>query len=130
ERLVRPAPKKKPPRHDRRREDMHVEQDRDPDLQSKDRSLNYKTIGGSLIERVLVRYAAKGGRIGRIPARSKETGKVVFITEKSLRENPDKYEKYKPEKEAPSGAGVGAPDGTPDKPKPPRPRPKPQPVAP
>jgi len=103
ERLVRPAPKKKPPRHDRRREEMSVDEDvdtdGDPDLKGKDRSLNYKTIGGAVVERVVARYAAEGGRIGRIPARNRQTGKVVFISEKSLRENPEKYEKYKPEKD-------------------------------
>lgn len=126
-RLVRPAPKNKPPRHDRRRERMNPDRDpdtdEDADLKSKDRSRNYKTIGGSVAERVALRYAAKGGRIGRIPARSKETGKVVFVSEKTLRENPDKYEKYKPEKETPrpEAGGQAAPE---EKPKPPRPRPK------
>ncbi len=49
ERLVRPAPKLKPPRHDRRRERVQVDSDEEED---KDLSLNFKTIGGSLQERI------------------------------------------------------------------------------
>ena len=37
ERLVRPAPKVKPPRHDKRRE--RVDTDKDPDLDKKDKDL-------------------------------------------------------------------------------------------
>lgn len=46
ERLIRPAPKKKPPRRDKRRERI---KEYDPDLDEKDPdlSMNYKTIGGS-----------------------------------------------------------------------------------
>ena len=50
ERLVRDSPKVKPPRHDRRREEIQSEKDpdtdSDPDLKGDpDLSLNYKTIG-------------------------------------------------------------------------------------
>lgn len=47
ERLVRPLPKVKPPRRDKRREDMQV--DKDPDLSKKDEDLskNRREIGGS-----------------------------------------------------------------------------------
>lgn len=51
ERLVREAPKLKPPRHDKKREGIRPDQDPDvagdPDLKSKDKSLNYKQVGGS-----------------------------------------------------------------------------------
>jgi hypothetical protein len=61
ERLIHPAPKVKPPRHDKRRERMNP--DRDPDIaddpdiaHDKDLSLNYKNVGGSLAGRVLSRH--------------------------------------------------------------------------
>ena len=61
ERLVRPAPKVKPPRKDLRRE--RTETDRDPDIdedpdiaRDKDLSLNYKSIGGSVVARVVARF--------------------------------------------------------------------------
>lgn len=78
ERLVRSLPKKKPPRHDRRRERVNVDPDldeeRDPDL-----SLNYKTIGG----------ASK-----RVKVRRKKDDKVVEVSESTLRERGDEYEQY------------------------------------
>ena len=48
-RLVRPAPKYKPPRRDRRRERNNSDQEVDPDetADRKDRSENYKNVGGS-----------------------------------------------------------------------------------
>ncbi len=76
-RLVRPNPKVKPPRRDLRRENMEV--DKDPDMDGDpDLSLNYKSVGGSLEERVASRFlqadmegeedSAKGG----VPARWNE----------------------------------------------------------
>lgn len=61
ERLVRPSPKLKPSRKDRKRNRMDVEDkdiDKDPDLKSKDLSMNYKVVGGSLrsIQRVAYRF--------------------------------------------------------------------------
>src|SRR5271170_1917426 len=60
-RLVRPSPKVKPPRRDKRRETM--DPDRDPDIDDdpdiahdKDLSLNYKNIGGSIVGRVISRH--------------------------------------------------------------------------
>lgn len=98
ERLVRPAPKYKPPRRDRRRE--QVETDRDPDTDGDpdisgdpDRSRNYKDIGGSMVARVLLRFA--GG--GEVTVRRKEDGKVVQVTEETLRENGSKYEEVSDE---------------------------------
>lgn len=113
ERLVRPAPKKKPPRHDRRRE--RVSPDIDPDTEG---DADLKTAA-----RVLARYAAKGDRV---PAKSKETGRRVWISEESLRDNPDKYEEWKDDESeavsSPGGAGAPPGDAPPaEKPKPPRP---------
>ena len=61
DRLVRPAPKIKPPRRDKRREEVRVDQDpdvegdvdvaKDPDL-----SLNFKSIGGSVARSILARF--------------------------------------------------------------------------
>jgi len=67
-RLVRPAPKYKPPRRDLRRERDDSDQEVDPDeaADRKDRSDNYKDVGGStgpkgrispLVESILARYA-------------------------------------------------------------------------
>lgn len=63
ERLVRPMPKLKPPRKDRRREEMQTDRDpdtdEDPDLKGgPDLSLNYKNIGGSIgmIRRVVAGF--------------------------------------------------------------------------
>lgn len=47
ERLVRPLPKVKPPRHDRRREQVEVERDPDLNKTDKDLSRNRREIGGS-----------------------------------------------------------------------------------
>ncbi len=57
ERLVRPAPKLKPPRRDRRRERDESDQEVDPDeaADRKDRSENYKNVGGSA-QRVVAKY--------------------------------------------------------------------------
>ena len=46
ERLVRPSPKLKPPRSDKKREKMQVEDDPDMDSSDGDLSLNYKDVGG------------------------------------------------------------------------------------
>jgi hypothetical protein len=85
ERLVRPAPKDKPPRRDRRRE--RVETDRDSDKESDpDMSKNYKDVGGA----VLLRWAKKKN----IPVRNRSTGEVVpgGVSPKTLKKDPGKYE--------------------------------------
>ena len=91
ERLVRPAPKLKPPRRDKRRE--RVDTERDPDLQGEtdpDLSKNYKDVGGSVALRWLVAKDKK------IPARNRD-GEVVFISPDTFKEKPGEYEKLKPE---------------------------------
>lgn len=108
-RLVRPAPKKKPPRRDRRRERMETTTESDPDLNGKDKSLNYKVIGGSTSRRVVARYFARTGadappsppqpprprkKSDKIPARSRETGEKVYVTRETLKKEPGKYEKW------------------------------------
>ncbi len=105
ERLVRPAPKQKPPRHDRRREQMHV--DRDPDVdgdpdiaEDPDKSRNYKDIGGSyrqVIRRVLAEERE------RVPAKSVATGETVLVSPKTLRERPSEYKEIKEETGGPKG---------------------------
>lgn len=112
-RLVREAPKDKPPRRDRRRERMEVVRDpdtaADPDLTGEDTSLNYKSIGGSALDRLALRFVvrlagrrnrkkpkAKGRKQKKIPAKSKETGETVFIAPDTLKTAPGKYEKLKP----------------------------------
>jgi hypothetical protein len=58
ERLVRPSPKKKPPRKDLRRERMETDKDQDDDKDQdrKDQSQNYKDIGASLVMRVAFQH--------------------------------------------------------------------------
>lgn len=97
-RHVRPAPKQKPPRQDLRRNQDHP--DSDPDLDDasdrKDRSENYKTIGGSTVERVVRRFLAR--RPGdRIPAKNRETGQTVMISPSTLKKEPGKYAPIKDE---------------------------------
>lgn len=134
-RLVRPAPKKKPPRRDRRRErmDPSAESETDPDLASKDKSLNYKVIGGSVVERTVARYLVREAasetqppqspprprkKNDKIPARSKETGEKVYVTRETLKREPSKYEKWEPKKqdEGSAAAAPPAPPSDPQKP--------------
>lgn len=97
ERLVRPLPRKKPPRRDLRREEIRPDRDQDvdsdPDLKGDpDLSLNYKSIGGSvsLIAQVLQKF---GEQSDLISVRLRETGKVVNISPETLKKEPGKYEK-------------------------------------
>jgi hypothetical protein len=93
ERLVRGLPKKKPPRHDRRRERM--ENDKDPDLdedKDPDMSLNYKSIGGSVNLLRVVRLAA--GPTDKVKVRRKEDGKIVDVSKDTLHDRGSDYEKY------------------------------------
>lgn len=111
ERLVRPSPKYKPPRRDLRRE--RVETERDPDKgdesDGKDRSKNYKNVGGSAAR--LVRRMREAAKDERIPAKSRETGETVMISPDTLKEKPGEYEpidqeeaKPKPKPEKPEKA--------------------------
>lgn len=93
ERLVRPAPKIKPPRHDLRREEM--ETDSDPDLDSKDKDLseNYKDVGGSVSARVLSRWrTADADRANLVKVKHKETGHTTYVTKETLKEKGGDYE--------------------------------------
>lgn len=98
ERLVRPAPKLKPPRHDKRRERMEPEED--PDLKRE-----------AAIAKVIA--AARE----RIPARNRETGDIVQISPNTLKEKPGLYE---PVDEAEEKEPTKAPESeaTPEKEKP------------
>jgi len=97
ERLVRPLPKKKPPRHDRRRERMDT--DRDPDLHDEDvkrdpdLSLNRKNVGGSVN---LARIARNHQEADKVKVRRKEDGKIVDVSKDTLKERGGEYEVYKP----------------------------------
>jgi len=108
ERLVRPAPKVKPPRHDKRRERMDVDTDPDLDTTDKDLSKNYKTIGGSLASRVLQRWAKEDLLSVRLKA--DPSSKVVQVSQNTLKENPGKYELIKDEKSGPGDAAAGEDD--------------------
>lgn len=109
ERLMRPAPKVKPPRHDKRREDTRPDRDPDvegdPDLKGDpDLSLNYKTIGGRVLQRWLRRAEierASEPEEERIKVRRKDTGKVVYVTKDGLKKAPGKYDKFEEREDAP-----------------------------
>lgn len=118
ERLIHPAPKQKPPRHDRRRERIDTRRDSDtdddPDIKNDpDLSMNYKDIGGSVVERVAARFmrGSVAARVaarfkaakGEVKVRRKDTGQVVNVTEESLKERPGEYEKI----EEDEGRGEG-----------------------
>ncbi len=107
ERLVRPAPHYKPPRHDRRKHDIDPDRDSDtdddPDIQKdKDKSRNFKDIGGS-VGRIMRRFAEQSDKI---PARSKDTGRVVYISPDTLKERPGDYEAVDQEDEPEGGSKV------------------------
>ena len=88
ERLVRPSPKIKPPRHDRRRERVEVDDDQDLDTSDKDLSKNYKVIGGTYR-----RFA----KTDLISVRRKSDGKVVQVSEETLKSEGSEYEEIKDE---------------------------------
>lgn len=99
ERLVRPSPKIKPPRRDLRRETVDVEETSDKEDDS-DTSLNYKTIGGSLVERVVQRFGTEWVRV-----KNRDKDRVTRVTPETLKENPELYEKV-PENEPYEQQGV------------------------
>lgn len=125
ERLVRPAPKVKPPRKDRRREDIRPERDSDtagdPDLKGdRDLSLNYKTIGGSAS--IVARYLSGKSNIkyvSVIDTQAKDPAKqVISIPEDTAKANPSRYKIQKgPESQTPADSAEtpkpGAPAGSP-----------------
>jgi hypothetical protein len=109
ERLVRPAPKVKPPRHDRRRNTIEPEDDSDEEGDG-DLSLNFKTIGGSVAQRVVQRFATEWVRV-----RNRDKDHVTRVTPETLKEQPDLYEKV-PENEPHEHRGI-RPSRRPAKPK-------------
>jgi hypothetical protein len=92
ERLVRPKPSDKPPRHDLRREQVRPESDPDADDASdkKDRSRNYKTMAAVDLA---TRYRIARRPEIRIPAKNRETGRIVMIAPSTLKEQSGKYQK-------------------------------------
>ena len=112
ERLVRPAPKVKPPRDDKKREDVHErdpDTDGDPDLKGDpDMSVNYKNVGGSMVDRVAGRFIeAKKVQLKAKPkkpaAPAKDVSvydtkqkKVVSIPETRVKNDPGRYKPVKP----------------------------------
>ena len=131
ERLVRPSPKLKPPRHDRRRE--RVDSEDDPDLKGNraeddpDLSLNYKGRSAAV---VLARYLAAKDKQVWVAVINTETGESTRVTKETLKEKPGKYKVV--EKDDDQGGEVIKPQpiiqvGEPSKPKP-EPKPEPKPV--
>jgi len=83
ERLVRPSPKVKPPRRDKRREriDSDPEEERDKDL-----SLNYKDVGGAVLRRFLAEKSK-----GKVKVIKKDTGETTYIKPETLKDRPEDY---------------------------------------
>lgn len=107
ERLIRPSPKDKPPRKDLRRQTTDADRDPDtsgdPDLKGDpDMSLNYKNVGGSMVDRVVHRYAGARSKLKQLkPVRrtmkyvtvlDKQEKKTVSVPETTLKNNPSKYQ--------------------------------------
>jgi hypothetical protein len=94
-RLIRPAPKHKPPRRDRRRE--RTDADTDPDLKADigvdgdpDMSLNYKLAA----LRVLARYVLSRSPTKLVPAWSRREKLRVMVSPETLKTDRD-YEPYR-----------------------------------
>lgn len=133
ERLVRPAPKVKPPRKDRRRETTEAERDPDTsgdtDLKGDpDMSLNYKNVGGSVRQRVKARFllALEGQKPPLIPVWDEQEERRTAVPESRIKSNPSRYKRVQPD-QAPDGkeeegAGKGAPS-SPSSPAPATPKP-------
>jgi len=104
ERLVKPSPKVKPPRKDLRRQT--TESETDPDLAGDpDLSLNYKNVGGSLVDRVALRFVEtrKGpGKAKFVTVRDKEQDKTVSVPETTVKNNPSRYQKVQGQPSSPS----------------------------
>ena len=96
ERLVQQSPKKKPPRNDLRRSTPQDE-DKDPDKEQdrKDRSNNYKDASSSVRVALLWLSAIKRKKLTTV--RRKEDGKIVQVSDKTLKSEPGKYDKLDPE---------------------------------
>jgi hypothetical protein len=107
ERLVRPAPKIKPPRLDKRRETVFTDRDNDtnddPDLKGDpDMSLNYKTIGGSMTHRVLERWASgKKSKKKKVKVKNKKTDWVGWVSPDTVKAKPADFEVVKKEEDVP-----------------------------
>jgi hypothetical protein len=121
ERLVRPSPKLKPPRHDKRRERVESVQDTDSDEEAdaKDRSRNHKDVGGSIAGRVLHRYIEAAEE--KITVIKKDTGRKVRVSPKTLKDKPGDYEIPKEDEEKPE-----APKAAPEPQAPPEDKPDPE----
>lgn len=125
ERLIRPSPKVKPPRKDKRRE--LVEPDKDPDLDQKDPdlSMNYKDIGGSMSARVLTRAHVRARALladdqsNKVKVKHKETGWTGWVNKETLKEKGNEYEVVQHEEDDGSDGGTKGPAGeAPETPKP------------
>lgn len=103
ERLVSKSPKKKPPRNDKDRRRVKIDDkdiDKDPDMTSKDTSMNYKVIGGSL-GGIVTRVASMYLMASRVADRYQMAQRVANrwasteITEEPKKEKKDEKQKEK-----------------------------------
>ncbi len=123
-RLVRPAPKDKPPRRDLRREHVDTEE---AEAEDKDLSHNYKTIGGStpITRRVAFRYLLRQALDGQtVKVVRRDNGKTDYVTPERLKAHPEKYQvadgsEKPPTENPPQTSNPQAPPKPPSAPKPP-----------
>ena len=120
ERLVRQAPKKKPPRKDKRRNRVQdsdtKEKDPDKEQDKKDTSKNYK----DAIYRVALRYMLGESAPEKVTVKRKEDGKTVQVSEDTLKgPEGNQYEEIEETESDPDAAVEEPPtEETPAKPKP------------
>ena len=79
ERLVRPSPKSKPPRHDRRRERINTDPPEPSDKESS-------SVAVSVVARYLCAKDKEKVKVVR-----KDTGETTYIKPKTLKERPNEY---------------------------------------
>lgn len=124
--LIKPAPKKKPPRKDRKKtrvDDTSADSDSDSEQDKKDRSQNYKDARVSNVLDLFLKKSAITKVLGKgnlITVRNKETDKVTQVTEETLKRDKSKYKKVDPKEletekeETPTedGSGTDTDDGS------------------
>lgn len=98
EKLVKPSPKKKPPRHDLRNERVEVEKDPDLDTTDDDLSLNFKKVASpvriAMAVRVAARYLrAKGVKMTTFD--SKKSSAAIVKKQKAREKTKSDYDQAK-----------------------------------
>jgi DNA topoisomerase I len=88
ERLVKPSPKNKPPRRDLERRRVNTEEE-DPDVKADKKERSNRDRDASA-HRVALRHLLSKGNL--VSVRDRSTGRVVQVTEQTLKERGSEYE--------------------------------------